>query len=131
MTVFVDTSAIYALLDSADENHPAAKDVFGSLVRDEPLLTHNYVVVESAALVQSRLGAEAVRRHFDDLLAPIELIWIDEHTHRAAMSALIASESGSVSLVDWASFEVMRQRIVERAFAFDDDFAAQGFELIP
>ena len=130
MTVFVDTSAIYALLDRDDENHVPAADAFAAL-EQEPLMAHNYVVVESAALVQRRLGAPAVRTLFDDLLPVLELTWIDEHTHRAAAAALIASENSSVSLVDWTSFEVMRQRGVNQAFAFDDDFATQGFQLVP
>jgi predicted nucleic acid-binding protein len=130
LTVFVDTSAIYALLDSVDENHSAARDTYASLIRHEPLLTHSYVAVESAALVQRRLGAEAVRRVFDDLLAPLELIWIDEPVHHRAVAAMIASESSTVSLVDWTSFEVMRDQGIDRAFAFDDDFERQGFELV-
>ena len=32
-----------------------------------------------------------------------------------------------VSLVDWTSFELMRELGVVQAFAFDDDFASQGF----
>ena len=130
MTVFVDTSAIYALLDGADENHSAARDSYRHLVRDEPLLTHSYVAVESAALVQSRLGADAVRRLFDDLLAPFDLVWIDETIHRRAVAAMIAAASRTVSLVDWTSFELMRESGISRAFAFDDDFAEQGFELV-
>jgi predicted nucleic acid-binding protein len=34
-----------------------------------------------------------------------------------------------VSFVDWVSFEVMRRRGLRRAFAFDPDFRAAGFEL--
>ena len=130
MTALVDTSAIYALLAGNDENHAAANEALDSFA-EEPLLTHNYVVLESAALVQRRLGVPAVRALFDDLLPAFELIWVDEHTHRAAAAALIASANDRVSLVDWTSFEVMRQRGIDRAFAFDDDFAEQGFALVP
>jgi predicted nucleic acid-binding protein len=129
VTVFVDTSAIYALLDSDDENHVPAASTFAGLDQ-EPLLAHNYVVVESAALVQRRLGTTVVRSLFDDLLPVLELAWVDEHIHRAATAALIASESPSVSLVDWTSFEVMRRQGINRAFAFDDDFEKQGFEIV-
>jgi predicted nucleic acid-binding protein len=131
VTVFVDTSAMYALLDRNDKNHaPAAKAFTGPLEHDF-LVTHNYVVVESAALVQRRLGPAALRSLFDDLLPAVELTWIDEHLHRAASAALIAGEKSSVSLVDWTSFEVMRDHGIHRVFAFDDDFAQRGFELVP
>jgi predicted nucleic acid-binding protein len=35
------------------------------------------------------------------------------------------------SLVDWVSFEVMRRRGIETAFAFDRDFATAGFAVVP
>lgn len=131
MTVLVDTSAIYALLDRADANHARADTTFASLVRTETLVTHNYVVVESVALVQRRLGVDAVRQLFDDILAPFDLLWIDERIHRSATAAMIAVESQKISFVDWTSFEIMRQHGIDRAFAFDDDFAKQGFRLVP
>lgn len=46
------------------------------------------------------------------------------------MSALLGAGRGDVSLVDWTSFELMRERGTDAAFAFDDDFPAQGFTLL-
>ncbi len=43
------------------------------------------------------------------------------------MSSLLAASRRSVSLVDWTSFELMREERLIDAFAFDDDFAAHGF----
>jgi predicted nucleic acid-binding protein len=36
-----------------------------------------------------------------------------------------------VSLVDWVSFELMRRLRLEAAFAFDRNFAGQGFATVP
>jgi predicted nucleic acid-binding protein len=36
-----------------------------------------------------------------------------------------------MTLVDLVSFEVMRRLQIETAFAFDRDFARQGFALVP
>jgi predicted nucleic acid-binding protein len=47
------------------------------------------------------------------------------------MAALMAADSRSVSLTDWASFEVMRSRGLKRAFTFDRHFESQGFVRIP
>jgi predicted nucleic acid-binding protein len=87
------------------------------------------VVVETTALVQRRLGAEAVRDLHDRLLRPVSIVWIDKATHDAAVSALLAG--GPTTLVDLVSFEVMRRLEIETAFAFDRDFARQGFALVP
>lgn len=131
MSVFVDTSALYAVLDRDDVNHAAAAAEYASLLDRAALLTHSYVVVETSALVQRRLGMEGVRVLADDLLPACDLVFVDEALHRAATAALVAAGDRDVSLVDWTSFELMRQRGVSEAFAFDDDFSAQGFELVP
>lgn len=131
VAVLVDTSALYAVLDRDDDNHPAAAETFVGLLERAVLVTHSYVVVETAALVQRRLGVEAVRVLADDVLPAFELVYVDDSLHQAAVAALLASGTREVSLVDWTSFELMRRRGILDAFAFDDDFRRQGFGLLP
>ncbi|MFN8188076.1 MAG: PIN domain-containing protein [Gaiellales bacterium] len=131
MSVFVDTSALYAVLDRDDRNHAAAAETLTALLDGETLVTHGYAVVEATALVQRRLGMEAVRSLADDLLPALELVFVDESLHRAAVASLLACGARDVSLVDWTSFELMRRLAIAEAFAFDDDFARQGFTLLP
>jgi predicted nucleic acid-binding protein len=60
--VFVDTSALYALLDRDDRRHADAAAIWRRLAEEaRPLTTHSYVLVEAFALVQRRLGPAAVR----------------------------------------------------------------------
>ena len=126
MTVFADTSALYALLDRDDRFHDAAKATFAGLA-DEELVTHDYVLVEMMALTQRRLGSEAVRRFAQDFVPALSTIWVDEAVHAAGLAALLAASPTEVSLVDFVSFQVMRERGIAYAFAFDDDFQAAGF----
>ncbi|MEW6223006.1 MAG: PIN domain-containing protein [Chloroflexota bacterium] len=129
--IFVDTAAIYAVLDDQDPNHAAAREtLLGLRDTDDGLLTHEYVVVEVTALVQRRLGLEVLRRFVDDLLPLFAIAWVDDALHVEAREALLAGRR-SVSLVDRTSFIVMRRHGVRRAFTFDPDFAAEGFEVIP
>lgn len=132
MSVFVDTSALYALLSRSDENHRAAAAAFPGLRERGRLVTHNYVVVETAALVHRRLGSAAVRALLDDLLSPIEILWVDRDLHAVAQAAFLAgARRRGISLVDRVSFETMRREGVEVAFAFDPDFVSEGFAVIP
>lgn len=132
MTTFVDTSALYALLDRDDQNHPAAASWFGSAdAAGGDLLTHNYIVVESAALSDRRLGGDAARALLEELLPLISVVFVEESLHRAATSAYLAATRRGPSLVDRVSFELMRHRAIGRAFAFDQDFRAAGFSTVP
>lgn len=130
MKVFVDTSALYALLDAADPSHPAVQSAWAELAGSRPV-THNYVVVESIALIQSRLGVAAVGDLTGGLLRPIEVDWVDRPMHEVALSSLLTTRRRGLSLVDHVSFEFMRRERIELAFAVDADFQEQGFELIP
>lgn len=126
MKVFVDTSALLALLDEDDEHHREAAALMRHLIATSELVTHNYVHVEVLALARRRLGAAAVARLTDGLLPALTTIWVDEPLHRAAVAAHRAA-GPTVSLVDRVSFEVMRREGIEQGFAFDADFEAQGF----
>lgn len=130
--IFIDTAAFYALLDARDPNHLAARTTMDRLrAADASLLTHEYVLVETSALIQRRLGIGVLRRFVDGLLPLVEVAWVDGHLHVEAREALLAAGRREVSLVDWTSFLVMRRHGVQQAFTFDGDFAAQGFEVLP
>ena len=132
MITFIDTSALFALLDRDDANHEKARDTWAGLLADEKsLLTTSYVLVESFALIQHRLGMAAVRSFQEDILPVLRLEWVTESMHRAGVSALLAASSRNLSLVDCVSFESMRRAGIKSVFAFDSHFARQGFNCIP
>ena len=133
-TVFVDTSALYAVLDGDDINHDRAARGWYSLLDglergDVDGVTHSSVIVEATALVQHRLGTAAARVLLDDLLPLLRTVWVDAARHERAASALLAAGRRRVSLVDWTSFCEMRAQAIEVALAFDDDFVDQGFRM--
>ena len=87
--------------------------------------------MESFALVQRRLGLEALRALADVLVPILRPLWVDETLHAAAVAALFTAGRRRLSLVDCTSFELMRRYGLTEAFALDDDFARQGFRLLP
>ncbi len=52
-----------------------------------------------------------------------------ELLHRG-MAGHLAGGSARASLTDWTSLEIMRDRKISRAFAFDRHSESQGFELV-
>ncbi len=128
--VFVDTSAVLALLSASDAMHARARRVFARLrEREANLLTTSYVLVETHALLARRLGLGAVRSFREDLAPLLEVVWVDEPLHEEALDLLLARGRRGLSLVDAVSFVTLGRRRVEEAFAFDEHFAEEGYVL--
>jgi predicted nucleic acid-binding protein len=132
MSVFVDTSAFFAVLDADDENHDRARQVWEDLLTQEAvLICSNYVLVETLALVQRRLGLPAVRTFQEDIMPVLNVEWVDETIHQVGIASVLAAARRGLSLVDCVSFEIMRRLGIKTAFAFDHHFEEQGFECLP
>jgi predicted nucleic acid-binding protein len=132
VTVFADTSALYALLDRADANHKHAVSSWTNLLNgNERFFASNYVLVESFALTQSRLGMDAVRLLQEDILPVITIHFVDREIHRSGISAMLSAGRRNLSFVDCVSFEIMRTLGIKTAFTFDPHFKEQGFTVIP
>jgi predicted nucleic acid-binding protein len=132
MIIFVDTSALYALLDADDDNHECAKAAWKHwLEQPDYFATSNYVLVESLALIQARLGMEAVRRFQEDLAPLLQTHWVTVELHTTAIAALLVANRRGLSLVDCASFELMHWLGLRTVFAFDGHFEEQGFTCLP
>jgi predicted nucleic acid-binding protein len=132
LVTFVDTSALYAILVRDDKNHEAALDAFRRLMAGEAtLLTTNYVMLETVALLQKRLGIEAVRTLHDDYAPLIQVDWIAEEDHVRAVEAVLLAGRRKLSFVDCISFRSMRRLHVTTAFTFGDHFREQGFTVVP
>ena len=130
-TVFVDTSGFYAVLDRDDAHHGRAKAAWERLLRQATLLTNNYVLIETTALVQHRLGLAALRAFSHDILPLLQVEWVSESRHRAALEALLAAARKKLSLVDCVSFQTMRECGLRSAFCFAVHYREQGFDTIP
>jgi predicted nucleic acid-binding protein len=132
VSVYVDTSALIAVLDADDAEHGPARSAWAAFMQaDQALVTSNYVIVETVALVQHRLGMEALAGLCDETLPVIEVRWISREEHEAALRAALAAGRRKLSFVDCVSFEVMRRHHLRDVFAFDAHFAEQGFNLLP
>ena len=120
------------MLDADDDNHPLAAAEWQRLLpSSSPLVTTNYVLVETTALLQHRLGLEAVRMFQQDVCAILGVEWIDQATHTAGMSSVLAAGRRALSLVDCVSFAAMNDLGIRDAFTFDGHFSEQGFACLP
>ena len=132
MVIFVDTSALLAIVNPDDEFHLAAKQQWLSLVESqEMLLSNNYVILESISLIQRRQGMQKVLTLQAEILPLIQYVWVDEEQHESALGTFLAANRRNLSLVDCSSFETMRRLGIKTVFSFDEHFREQGFNVIP
>jgi predicted nucleic acid-binding protein len=132
VTTFVDTSGLFALIDVDSATHSRASAAWRAL-RDsrDDLVTTNYVVVETLSVLQNRLGLAAARDFVDQVAPLLAVEWVDAGLHWAAITAVLAANRRTLSLVDCSSFEMMWRLGITRAFALDEHFREQGFEVVP
>ena len=128
--VFIDTSAILALLVPTDVAHARAGEAFARLqTRESTLITTSYNLVETYALLDRRFGRNATqsfRAHFAPLL---EIVWVGGALHERGLDLMLERPTG-VSLVDAVSFACIREQRVPEVFAFDRHFEQEGFPLV-
>jgi predicted nucleic acid-binding protein len=128
--IIIDTSAFYALVSTSDKFHPKAKMIYERLVDQKvELYTSSYIFVESSALIQHRLGFNALKAFADSTKESFHFLWIDKHTHWQAWEILKETSSRELSSVEQTTI-LLAKALNARVFAFDEDFKQQGILLV-
>jgi len=130
MNIFADTSGLFALLVKNDYMYVRARKNFSYFAENNVrLVTSSFVLVETTALLQSRIGLAAVNDFNAKILPLLEIVWVDDKWYAKAVHRLIAQTNRDISLVDALSFEIMEALQVECAFAFDKHFEENDFTI--
>src|SRR5690606_34272619 len=107
-----------ALLDASEQNHEQARRIWAQLVEQDALLfCTSFVLVETAALVQNRLGLSQLRTFHENVFPFLRVLWVDTGLYNAGMTALLTADRRRLSLVDCVTFAAMRQTGLNSAFA--------------
>ena len=131
MSVFADTSALYAVLVRTESVHEAGRSTFTKLVEGRRLIwTTSFVVVETLALLQQRISLAAARDFDEHILPRIRVHGVDEPLYRRGTERLWREDRRDLSLVDCVSLEFMKSEGLTTAFAVDRHFSDAGFRLL-
>ena len=132
MSLFIDTSALYALMVRTETHHEAVLAAFrNSVETSRTLWATSYVVVETIALLQYRIGLPPVRDFDQSILPLLSVEWVSSALHRRGMARLARENRRHLSLVDCTSFEFMANRGIGEALSLDRHFRQAGFEVLP
>lgn len=130
--ILIDTSAFLALLDMNDLHHESATKEWISLLSEGQIcMTNNYVVLESVAVIQKRLGLEAVQELNKNILEHVHIEWVDKVQHEQVMKTVLETNRRRLSFVDCAAFQTMHRLDIETVFTFDKHFSEEGFTVVP
>jgi uncharacterized protein len=132
--VFADSSGFIAAFDPREARHAEAAAAWRQIAKArQRLVTTQLVLAETVTFLRRRGGWELSRRVGSALLesSAIDVVGLDADQLAAAWREFVRNPDPKLSLCDAASFIVMRDGKIRRAFTLDRHFEEAGFEVVP
>lgn len=129
-TVFVDSAAWIALINSRDELHEAATGILATLRRERArLLTTQFVLLEVADALSSPGFRQQTVGFVDGLrsISTVEVVPVSPDLFELGWSLFAVRSDKEWSLTDCISFRVMQERKLIEAFTSDSHYTQAGF----
>lgn len=130
--IFVDTSAWVALTDAKDRFYQRATGWFKAQTTLD-FVTSNVVIVETLGWLRyncgSRVAIETGKRLY--LGKELQIEKVTSEIEQEAWLLFQKLEGRGISMIDCTSFVLMKRFKIKKVFAFDTDFAKQGFTVHP
>lgn len=128
--VFVDTGAFYAAINRTDRHHDQSVVLLMQAVKDGwRLITSNFVVAETHALVLTRLGRDLARAWLRGI--PAAVFRVSAADEEKAARIIFGYRDKAFSYCDAASFALIERLRIRNAMSFDRHFEQYGkFELL-
>jgi predicted nucleic acid-binding protein len=121
LSLFVDTSAFYAILDRDDDANARVKRILSD---GEHLITTDHVLIESWRLTRSRLGRHAAEGFWRGLRGgPVAIETALPQDLDTAWRIGEAFPDQDFSIVDRTSFAVMERLGIASVVTLDDHFS--------
>ena len=129
--VFIDTSALIALVGPRDQHHSAIHAYFEQSGESIRGVTSNLVLAEFLSFFSRHGDLEAALHFHDTLIQNLDLkvVWIDLALHGKASKLLSKFADQRLSFTDAASFAIMKEQGLAHALTFDEDFRKAGFQI--
>ncbi len=128
--VFVDTSALYAYINSKDPYHEKVRNFLNNFKGQ--LITTNFIFDETVTLVSTRMGHDKALLTGKTLLNPkaFFITRVKINDERNAWKLFVNRPDKAYSFTDCTSFVIMRTLGIEKSLAIDPHFQQEGFEAV-
>lgn len=126
--MLLDTSGLLCHFHADEPKHADARALFKTAGAK---LTHSYVLSEFVTLAYARRLPRRPALAFATALLThpaVEVVWVDENLHQAAVALLDARPDKAYSLCDAVSFVLLRERGLFTALTTDHHFTQEGFQ---
>jgi predicted nucleic acid-binding protein len=130
---FVDTSALYAIIDRKDSHHLMMSGLVRQLLQSRRrLITTDYIVCEAINLANARPGNQVGERILDliDRSSALRVEWVGSARCEATKSFYRRHSDHRYSFTDCTSFVIMRELKLSQVLTTDEHFREAGFEVL-
>ena len=130
MQAFIDTSYFFARLVRQDQWHSKAKKA--AAAPNLAAVTSTLVINETASLLQAKGMFQAALAFLSGIRGSpeIRIIHVDPALQAEAWDLFGKWGAMGANVIDCASFAIMRDLSIRKAFTFDQHFRAAGFEIL-
>ena len=126
---FVEPSAFYAAVDADDEHHSSCVRLFEMASAEQwRLVTSNFVVAETHALILIRLGRGIAAQWLRAIPAQVRSITAGDEER--AKQIIFGYADKGFSYCDAASFAIMERENIKLVLSVDRDFLQYGKFLV-
>lgn len=133
MQIFVDTSALVALANRSDQYHLKAREFLNRLSPTSRLHISNYIIDESITRIRMIAGHRLALTFGKNIFSShlYHIYYVGEELEKEAFRIFEKYTDKRLSFTDCTSFALMKKLGISKAFTFDEDFLAVGFEVLP
>jgi len=132
-SIFIDTSALIAIMNKKDQYHARAIDIFTATAKGKnSIIITSHVFAETITRIERKVSVKQAILAGKMLLNNngIKIIIPQEDIIDSAWNIFQKYQDQEFSFVECISFAVMKEMRITKAFAFDKHFKIVGFETL-
>lgn len=133
--IYMDTGALIAFFNPRDKNHEKAVKFFELMASEGAKFLIGRPVLMEFLNGTSKRASKKVAIELKKRITSSRFVVVENETEEDWENAWETFERfgdiNGMDLVDCLSFSIMERLGIKRAFTFDNDFEAYGFEKIP